>query len=399
MPRFDFIVETAISRSARARQLEAIFDVPSTEKCTLKFAGDMPLDERPWNVGLIVGPSGCGKSSILREVFGGELKLEWNGASVVDDFAPDFNMQQISDACMAVGFNTIPAWLRPYRVLSNGEKFRVELARRMLEGGKASAPIIVDEFTSVVDRQVAQIGSNAVQKYARKSDTQLIAASCHYDIIDWLQPDWILEPATMAFQWRALRRRPAIDCTVRRTTFEAWQYFAPYHYLTAHMNTAVRCFALFIGGRVCAFAGMIKRPHARAKDIWGCTRLVTLPDWQGLGLAFVLIDAVSAMYKTMGQRVHTYPAHPPLVRAFGRSTAWEMHKRAGTFDMTRGDTSGTPAWKFGSRPCAVFEYVGAAHADTAQARAIIETDEREAPPVPAAKRPRSRPSNAARPCI
>ena len=90
---------------------------------------------------------------------------------------------------MAVGFNTIPAWLRPYGVLSNGEKFRVDLARRLLEGGDL---IAVDEFTSVVDRQVAKIGSHAVQKWARGKGRQFVAATCHYDLEDWLQPDWVL---------------------------------------------------------------------------------------------------------------------------------------------------------------------------------------------------------------
>ena len=40
----------------------------------------------------------------------------------------------------------------------------------------------MDEFTSVVDRQVAQIGAHAIQKYVRKHGRQFVAVSCHYDI-------------------------------------------------------------------------------------------------------------------------------------------------------------------------------------------------------------------------
>ena len=370
MPSFDFVVQTPISRSTRARQLEAIFDVPPAEQCTLRFAGAMPLDERPWNVGLIVGPSGCGKSSILQNVFGGQMPLHWGASSVIDDFDKALDMQMISAACMAVGFNTIPAWLRPYGVLSNGEKFRVELARRMIE---SAPPIVVDEFTSVVDRQIAQIGSNAVQKYVRKNNAQFIAASCHFDIIEWLQPDWVFEPATMQFQWRSLRPRPAIECVIRRTSFDAWRYFAPYHYLTAELNKAARCYALFVDGRIAAFAGMLKRPHPHAHDIWGCSRLVTLPDWQGLGLAFVIIDAIGSLHKALGERVHTYPAHPPLVRAFGRSKKWAMQKRAGSYSQGKhGPKSVMKAWRYGDRPCAMFEYIGEAHASATEARQILQ---------------------------
>jgi len=325
----------------------------------------MPLDEREWNVGLIVGPSGCGKSSILKQAFGGELTLTWGGACVVDDFAKSFDMQAISEACMAVGFNTIPAWLRPFSVLSNGEKFRVELARRLLEGGN---PIVVDEFTSVVDRQVAQIGSHAVQKHVRKTGKKFIAASCHFDIVEWLQPDWIFEPATMQFQWRSLHRRPQVECVVRRVTFAAWQYFAPYHYLTRNLHRAANCFGLFINGRICSFAGMLKRPHPVAKDIWGVSRGVTLPDFQGLGLFFVLGDQMGAVYKAFGQRLRMYPSHPDFVRSLDRSKVWTMIKRPGLYSPATGLTGkGT----FGGRPCAVFEYVGPAHANKAEALALV----------------------------
>src|SRR5690349_13912367 len=121
MPTIDLVVETKISRSGRARQLEAMFDVPATEKCSLRWAGDLPIDANDWNVGLIVGPSGSGKSSIGRHVFGAAYHpaMEWRGASVIDDFAASLSMEKVSSACQAVGFNTIPAWLRPYSVLSN----------------------------------------------------------------------------------------------------------------------------------------------------------------------------------------------------------------------------------------------------------------------------------------
>jgi hypothetical protein len=33
---------------------------------------------------------------------------------VNEDFARSLSMKDIADMCQAVGFNTIPAWLRPY---------------------------------------------------------------------------------------------------------------------------------------------------------------------------------------------------------------------------------------------------------------------------------------------
>lgn len=362
MPSIDFVVETEISRSPRARQLEAMFDVPVSEKCKLRWQGEFPIEDQPWNVGLIVGPSGCGKSSILRTQFGDSPELEWGGASVVDDFSPTFSMGEISSACQAVGFNTIPAWLRPFAVLSNGERFRVELARRLLESQEM---IVMDEFTSVVDRQVARIGSHAVQKYVRKAGRQFVAASCHYDIVDWLQPDWILEPATMTFTRRLLRRKPELQITICRVPYAAWRLFAPFHYLTANLHVGARCFALFVGESIAAFAGMLHRPHPKVRDIMGLSRLVTLPDWQGLGLAMILAEKLGGAYKAIGKRMHTYPAHPSLIRSFDKSEAWAMEKRPGRHSTASGNrlkgVNGgmmPSASAMGGRPCAVFSYAG-----------------------------------------
>lgn len=347
----DLTIEGRISRTPRVQQLEAMFDVPASEKLKLSWKGSIPLSDRSWNVGLIVGPSGCGKSQLLSHLFGQPTDFAWSAASVIDDFDRSQSIEKIAAVCQAVGFNTIPAWMRPFSVLSGGEKFRVELARRLLE---CADPILVDEFTSVVDRQVAQIGAHAVQKYARRNSRQFIAASCHYDIIDWLQPDWTLEPATMTFSWRSLQRRPDIHCTIGRVPYSAWRLFAPYHYLTAELNHSARCYALWVGDRIAAFAGVLYRPHPRAADIYGISRLVTLPDWQGLGLAFVIADELGRAFAGIGKRLHTYPAHPALVRGFDRSPRWVMHKRPGVFSPRVGPTS--TAGGMGGRPCAVFEY-------------------------------------------
>lgn len=358
MPGFDFVVQSEIELTPRVKQLGAIFDCPITERLSIPFKGEIPIEDEPWNVGLIVGPSGCGKSTILRRLFGEPQDLSWTSRSVIDDFPKDKGMQEISETCQSVGFNTIPAWTRPYSVLSNGEKFRVEMARRLLSDDQI---IRMDEFTSVVDRQVAQIGSHAVQKLIRYTGKQFIAASCHYDIIDWLQPDWMFEPATMSFSRRLLRRRPELKAEIRRVPYEYWKLFAPYHYLTAELNKAAVCFVLFVNGHPASFAGMLHFPHQTVKDIKRCSRLVTLPDWQGLGLAMILIEKVGAAYKAMNKRVHTYPAHPALMRSFSKDAKnWMLVKKPGQFQHENKGTQHPAIGKFGGRPCAVFSYRGEA---------------------------------------
>jgi GNAT superfamily N-acetyltransferase len=366
MPDVSIVVESPISQSVRAAQVSSMFDVPPAEVARLEWHGKMPFEDRPWHVGLIVGPSGAGKTTIMRDVFGEPATFAWNAASVIDDFDKRHSVDAVTQICMAVGFNTIPAWLRPYRVLSNGEQFRVDLARRLLEGGDL---VVCDEFTSVVDRQVAHIGAHAVQKYIRRHDRKFVAVTCHYDLEDWLQPDWVFEPATMAFRWRSVCRRPELACSIAHAPYDAWAAFARFHYMSADLHRAARCYVLSVDGTPAAFAAALYRPHAVVRNIYGLSRGVVLPDFQGMGLIFALIDRLGAAYKARGFRLRSYPAHPGYVRAHDRSPVWRLDKPPGRVRSSRNDTT-TITGAFGTRPCAVFEYIGPAM-DQADAAVLL----------------------------
>src|SRR5208282_5340376 len=139
----------------------------------------------------------------------------------------------------------------------------------------------------------------------------------------------VLEPADMTFRWRSVQRRPQLSCKIHRAPYQAWETFARFHYLTASLNKAAHCFVLTVDGNPAAFAALLFRPHATARDIWGLTRGVVLPDFQGMGLIFALMDRLAAALKAVGKRCHGYPAHPPFVRAWNRSPVWQMIKQPG----------------------------------------------------------------------
>jgi GNAT superfamily N-acetyltransferase len=362
MTEINVTVSSPIPATPRAHQLRGMFDIPFKTESTLSWHGTIDLDFE-WKIGLIVGPSGSGKTTIAKELFGDAIDrpLFWSAASVIDDFGQHLTMEDITQACSAVGFNTVPAWLRPHAVLSNGEQFRVDLARRLLEGG---TPLVIDEFTSLVDRQVAQIGAYAVQKYIRRRATQFVGVTCHFDVIDWLSPDWVLAMPTMALERRSVQRRPALDITISPVHFSAWDTFKDFHYLTSDLRRGAQCYVLFVGDRMASFAGLLHRPHPRVNDITGVSRLVTLPDWQGLGLAFVLVDLLGAAHKGIGRRLHTYPAHPALIHGLDKSPAWKLIQKPGGGSPRSQTTTlrgmGTSAYAPTSshRATAVFEYVG-----------------------------------------
>lgn len=149
---------------------------------------------------MIVGNSGTGKTTIAKSLFP-DAYIEHFGYDkecFLDDFPREAKMQDVCKTLNSVGFSSPPSWLKPYAVLSNGEKMRCDLARAILSEKEL---FVFDEFTSVVDRNVAKIGSLAMQKAIRQSDNkkQFIAVTCHFDVIEWLQPDWIFNTNDMTF--------------------------------------------------------------------------------------------------------------------------------------------------------------------------------------------------------
>lgn len=197
MPSFDIIKENkADKNSFRVQSVIGMFDL-SSEHIKEHFVGNIELPEE-WNVGIIVGASGTGKSTIMRELFSDYVieNNKYESNSVIDDIPKDKTVKEITQAFNSVDFSSPPSWLKSYSVLSNGEKMRVDLANGILSNKEI---IVFDEFTSVVNREVAKIGSYAIQKSIRKQNKKFIAVSCHYDIIDWLEPDWIFCTDDMSF--------------------------------------------------------------------------------------------------------------------------------------------------------------------------------------------------------
>lgn len=324
MPRINILRETCIVRSARVMQLEGLFDLEPANTSRVELCVDFDLPE-DWSIGLIIGPSGAGKSTVARELFGEVLDaavFNWpTDRSIVDAFPQEMGIKKITELLSSVGFSSPPSWLRPYHVLSNGEKFRVDLARII---GIQRALAVVDEFTSVVDRNVAKIGSAAVAKTVRRRGGRFVAVSCHYDIIDWLDPDWIYEPHLNKLTRRSLRGRPKIDLVIRRVHHSAWQMFARHHYLSGNLHRSAKCFVAFVGGEPAAFGAFMHFPHPSSQTIKREHRIVCLPDYQGVGIGNILSAQLGALAKTMGYQYRSVTSHPAMIRARAKSKIWDM---------------------------------------------------------------------------
>lgn len=193
MPHFNIIKTNDIKKTFRVAHIMGDYDV-KVEHSNEHFIGDINYPQ-DWHIGCIVGGSGTGKTTIAKELFPVDLisGFEYNAGSVIDDMPKECTVEQIEKMFYAVGFGSVPSWLKPYSVLSNGEKMRVDLARALLEKDF----VVFDEFTSVVDRQVAQTMCIAANKAIHRLNKKFVAVSCHYDILEYLQPDWVFDTNTM----------------------------------------------------------------------------------------------------------------------------------------------------------------------------------------------------------
>jgi hypothetical protein len=347
-----------------------------TERSEQRWDVSLDLPEQ-WNIGLIVGPSGCGKTTIARELFGDSLAPEWEWSesnSIVDSFPKGMGIKDIVELLCSVGFSSPPSWLRPFGVLSTGEQFRASVARTLAE---LKTLAVIDEFTSVVDRTVAKVASAAVQKCVRRRNQRLIAVSCHYDIAEWLEPDWIYDPSTNEFRAGRSLRRPEIKLEIFRVHHSAWQIFRKHHYLSTDLNVSSTCFLAEWESRPVAFsswlhfvtrrsAGKMRREH----------RTVTLPDFQGVGIGNAVSNFCASLYKGLGFRSISTTSHPAMISSRSASSLWRCARAPGaqrsssTWRGRKGFAAGTgTAW---NRWTAGFEYVGPAM-DKAQAERMLET--------------------------
>lgn len=187
--KFNITKETKPKETFRVSSVLNAFDL-SIDKVKEHFEGNIDIEGKEWNIGLIVGSSGTGKSTIAKELFPDTYIFEqtYSEGSVIDDMPKEKSIKEITKAFTSVGFASPPSWLKPYSVLSNGEKMRCDLAKSILEEKEI---VVFDEFTSVVNREVAKTGSFAIQKAIRKLNKKFVAVGCHSDIIEWLEPDWV----------------------------------------------------------------------------------------------------------------------------------------------------------------------------------------------------------------
>lgn len=310
----------------RAARVKALFNCESGADFSLD--AELPIEDESWKIGVVVGPSGSGKTSIGRTIWP-EVGIydgdkDWPGDKpIVEAISPGGDFDNVTGALAAVGLGSVPAWLRPYHALSNGERFRAGLARIIAEGRDR---VIIDEFTSVVDRQIAKVGAAAFSKSWKRGGGQAVLLSCHYDILDWVEPDWVFDTRSGELQRGSLWRRPKIELEIFKTNGSYWPIFEPHHYLKLPRMVAANYYVGFVDGE--AVAHIAVAPMLEMKGMRAC-RMVVMPEWQGAGVGMRFLNEVCRLQFTEANKFHErvksvyfHTSHPGLCAALRRDKKW-----------------------------------------------------------------------------
>lgn len=300
-------LKTSIENDNYTSWIYEAYDIQNhNEVITIVPDFNVPTDQ--WNIGLIYGNSGSGKTTLLRS-YNGLCPVTFDSHKALISNFTHLQPQEACKVLASVGLASVPSWLKPYNVLSNGEKFRAEIAMQI---SQSEGVCFIDEFTSVVDRDVATAMSVAVSKWVRRENKQVVFASCHRDIIEWLQPDWVYSTETGEYEKKKPCCRPTIELQVFRAKYEAWNLFKKHHYLTETLNTSARIYVAALHDKPVACVAVLAQPNGYFQNAYRGSRTVVMPDYQGMGIGSLFSNFIAGSYVQAGYRYFTKTVNPAL---------------------------------------------------------------------------------------
>lgn len=333
MQTFNVVLTSPASNTYYSRRAVDSVDLDINEKLKheLKITADL---ETPYQIGLIIGASGSGKTTLAHSIFGEDcFKTVLNpDLPIIDQFPEELDYDQRVAILSGIGLAQVPCWVRPVKTLSNGQKSRAEAALLMCKNELT----VIDEWTSVVDRTVAKVMSHCLQKHARRYDKRIVVSSCHYDVIDWLNPDWIIDCNAGTYTDRRLlcqsfQRTEQLQFDIRIVGKETWQYFSKYHYLSHRSPPGFSvCYGLFHDENQIGFVAFSNYiPYSQTKKLKNekmmlhGNRLVIHPDYCGLGFS---IKFYTEAAKLLADRYQIYSkfSSVSIQKLISKNTYWKL---------------------------------------------------------------------------
>ena len=317
-------------------------------------------------VGVFVGASGSGKTSTAERLFGRARAVEWDSRrSVISHFESAQTAKELFAAMALCG----SLGLCSFQSLSVGEQHRVNMAR-LLEAAASherapSDTVIVDEFTSSLDRQTAHKVAVGIAEFVeRRKLRRVVLLSSKRDFISngalWPSLSWLFElekrkmtvfrksNGSQSPNERRLRPPPPSAVAINfarariRMVFRRCDHrdfspsFSKHHYMDATIQPQSQCFLVWAhfghfgdeqddeqkdtfyddlgDAELVGFTSIMH--HFGQKQCGSKTidfrehRTVVLPAFQGLGFGSRIADGIGSYLSAHGLRLHSKTAHP-----------------------------------------------------------------------------------------
>ena len=349
------ILKQSVNKDQYTNFLESTYDYICPDEINTIINNNIILPDK-WNIGMISGFSGSGKTTLLK-TFGSLPEIQWDHNAIISNFK-DINPEQASVLLSSVGLNSIPTWCKSFNNLSFGEQFRANLARCI----SIDSPIIlVDEFTSVIDRDTAKSTCNALHNYIKKNNKKIVVSTCHTDIKEWLRPDWYYDTNEQSMIDRGLLRRPEIKLQIFRCKYEAWHLFKHHHYLSNELHKSAKCFLIYWDNKPIGFVGILAFPNGAFRNGWRLSRIVILPEYQGLGLGIKICNYFASIIKSYNNGLfYIRTRHPAMVKYLSNSNDWQsVGSKKYTKISGKNHSVHGISWKLDTRNANSFKYIGA----------------------------------------
>ena len=329
--KIEVILKSDVNKEFRCQVAANSLDIDVEKKSIHHLKIDNINLPNEWNIGLVYGNSGSGKTTMIKHLFGEnifDVKIDEN-QPIINQLPKDLNYEECAKLLNGIGLNSVPCWIRPFKTLSNGQKARAEAVYLMT---KSKDVVFIDEWTSVVDRTVAKAMSICLYKYAKRNNKKIILCSCHIDILEWLNPDWLIDCNKQEFilpksEDFFFKEREKLKFDIKEIDNTSWKYFSKYHYLNERLpGGKLYLYGLFHNNNQIGFqcfANYVPRKK-NTKIIYHSNRTVIHPDYNGLGLGIKLINETSKLLdKKIECKIMAKFSSTPVYKAMIKQTVWK----------------------------------------------------------------------------
>ena len=167
---------------------------------------------RVGEVALVTGPSGAGKTRVLRSlsrrlgrraVSNAPRRGPCDRRSVIEWFGGELNGSM--KALALAGLAEAAVLVTPVRVLSAGQRHRLDIARCARRAARSSGTLIIDEFCSLLDSVTAEGVSGCLRRMIAGTRGRAVVATAREEVAHSLRPDVLLY-LTLDGRWELVRR-------------------------------------------------------------------------------------------------------------------------------------------------------------------------------------------------